>query len=106
MFKRIALGYFEYSSRVNIQARMLISGLLEKNISRRLGCMSAGAEDIKGMEWFNEVDWDLVNKKLICPPWVPELNGQSDVQYFDSYQEEQQSEQKLTEQEQALFKDF
>ena len=52
MFKRIAVGYFEYSSRVSLTARMLISGLLEKNISRRRGCMNTGAEEIKKMEWF------------------------------------------------------
>lgn len=106
MYKRIALGYFEFPSRVEMQAKMLISGLLEKNISRRLGCMSAGAEDIKKMEWFADVDWELVKNKCIFPPWVPELNGNNDMQYFDKYEDEEEESEQVTEEEQALFKDF
>ena len=75
MFKRITVGYFEYSSQVSMEARNLISGLLEKNITRRLGCMVGSSEDIKKMDWFSEVDWQLVQSKAICPPWVPDLNG-------------------------------
>jgi serine/threonine protein kinase len=106
MLKRIALGYFEFSSQVNVSARALISGLLEKNLSRRLGCTDGGAEEIMRMEWFSEVDWKLVSKKAICPPWIPELNDESDVQYFDSYEEEPEELQKLTKDDQALFNDF
>ena len=40
--------------------RQLIAGLLELDLSKRLGCLSGGAEDIKTNEWFNGVDWDIV----------------------------------------------
>lgn len=47
--------------------------MLEIDISKRLGCMKNGAEDVKSQEWFKGVDWNMVSNKLIQPPWVPEL---------------------------------
>jgi len=61
----------------------LISGLLEQDISKRLGCQHKGAEDIKTHEWFSGVDWSIVHKKRIQPPWIPELTDENDVQYFE-----------------------
>ena len=40
--------------------RSLIAGLLEPDLSKRLGCLSGGAEDIKTNAWFQGVDWNIV----------------------------------------------
>ncbi len=56
-------------------ARQLISGLLEQDLSKRLGCLSGGAEDIKRNQWFQGVDWMIVQQKRIQPPWLPELTS-------------------------------
>ena len=66
-------------------ARQLIAGFLEQDISKRLGCLSGGVEDIKNNEWFTGVDWSLVKYKRIQPPWIPELTSHDDMQYFDNY---------------------
>jgi len=47
--------------------------------------MRGGAEDVKTHIWFKGVDWVMVLQKKIQPPWVPELNGITDYQYFDEY---------------------
>ena len=54
-------------------ARQLITGLLEMNVSQRLGCLKDGSEDIKKSAWFGIVDWKVVEKKMFSPPWVPEI---------------------------------
>ena len=64
-------------------ARELIAGFLDQNISKRLGCLRGGAEDIKRMDWFRGVDWGIVTQKRIQPPWIPELTSENDFQYFD-----------------------
>ena len=65
--------------------RQLIAGLLEQDLSKRLGCLSGGAEDIKNNPWFQGVDWNIVLQKRIQPPWMPELTSDKDYQYFDQY---------------------
>ena len=63
----------------------MISGLLEQDLSKRLGCMVKGADDVKNHMWFRGVDWNMVKAKKIQPPWVPELTSTTDFQYFDEY---------------------
>ena len=70
---------------MSINARKLIQGLLEQDLSMRLGCMRNGSDDVKLHHWFKGVDWNMVSAKKIQPPWVPELNSSTDVQYFDEY---------------------
>ena len=52
IYKRIAIGYYEFPANVSMAARQLIAGLLEQDLSKRLGCLVTGAEDIKNNPWF------------------------------------------------------
>jgi len=52
--------------------------MLEKDLSKRLGCMKTGAEEVKNHIWFKGVDWVMVRQKKIQPPWVTELNSSTD----------------------------
>lgn len=45
--RKIAIGYFEFAEVIIMPARQLIAGLLNQDISQRLGCLNGGAEDIK-----------------------------------------------------------
>ena len=63
--RKIAIGYFEFPEVVIMQARELIAGLLNQDITQRLGCLSKGAEDIKQCQWFLGVDWEIVQQKRI-----------------------------------------
>ena len=78
IYKRIAIGYYEFPANVSMTGRSLIAGLLEPDLSKRLGCLSGGAEDIKANTWFQGVDWNIVKQKRIQPPWIPELTGDQD----------------------------
>lgn len=85
VYRKITIGHFEFPPQISINARKLISGLLEHDLSKRLGCMKAGAGDVKDHIWFKGVDWMMVRQKKIQPPWVPELKSSTDFQYFDEY---------------------
>ena len=78
MYRRITVGYFDFPAQISINGRKLITGLLESDLSKRLGCMVNGADDVKGHPWFRGVDWAMVDAKKIQPPWVPELASSTD----------------------------
>ena len=37
--------------------------------------------------WFRGVDWDMVLRKEIPPPWVPEVENEQDCKFYDTYPE-------------------
>ena len=43
-----------------------------------------GAEDIKEHPWFNMVNWQLLLEKRYQPPFVPILQNELDLKYFDA----------------------
>ena len=106
IYRRIAIGYYEFPNHIEIQAKHIISALLEHDASKRLGCLSGGIEDIKGHEWFKGVDWLIVLHKRIQPPWMPQLKSSSDYSYFDKYPDSKSETKPLNKGEQELFNDF
>jgi len=65
VYRKITIGYFEFPAQFSINARKLVSGLLEQDISKRLGCMKGGAQDLQQHSWFRGVDWNMVKQKKI-----------------------------------------
>ncbi|KAJ0405275.1 hypothetical protein ATCC90586_009782 [Pythium insidiosum] len=51
------------------EAKSLILGLLEKDPTKRLGARQAS--DVLTHPFFQDIQWDLVLKKRIQPPWIP-----------------------------------
>ena len=52
IYRRIAQGYYEFPANITMPGRQLIAGFLEQDLSKRLGCLSGGADDIKTNPWF------------------------------------------------------
>lgn len=53
-----------------------IAAFLDRDINRRLGCKARGAgfEDIVNHPWFRSIDWDLLDRRELEPPFVPASN--------------------------------
>lgn len=47
VYRKISIGYYEFSSKIPLNARKLIVGLLQPDLSRRLGCLSVRNQEIK-----------------------------------------------------------
>ena len=58
----------------------MVLKLLAKDPKRRLG--ANGASEVKEHKFFNGVNWDLVLKKELTPPFVPSVKGKEDTSYF------------------------
>lgn len=57
IYKRIALGFYEFGPMFDIPTKQLIKGLLQRNITLRLGCLKDGAKDVMNVDWFTGIDW-------------------------------------------------
>ena len=49
----------------------LISRLLERKPTRRLGMLNGRAADIKRHKWFDGLDWDALEARKMDPPRLP-----------------------------------
>ncbi|KAJ3438013.1 non-specific serine/threonine protein kinase [Anaeramoeba flamelloides] len=47
-----------------------------------------GVEEIKNHPFFNEVDWDTIEKRQMEPLYIPEVSGITDTRHFEDFEDE------------------
>ncbi|KAM5355809.1 hypothetical protein ACJ41O_002455 [Fusarium nematophilum] len=83
MYKNIAFGKVRFPrDTLSQEGRNFVKGLLNRNPKHRLGATD-DAEELKRHPFFGDIDWTLLSKKLITPPFKPKLKSETDVSYFD-----------------------
>ena len=81
---QILLGNVSFPRWVDRNAKSLIKKLLVADITKRYGCMKAGAEDVKAHKWFGGFSWEeLVNREMVAPI-VPQVCKQWCLCVIDS----------------------
>lgn len=65
------------------EAQSLLRALFKRNPQNRLGAGPNGIEDIKKHEFFATIDWAMLVKKGVRPPFIPAVS-RDDAFYFDS----------------------
>jgi hypothetical protein len=61
----------EYPRHITIHAKSLINGLLEKTPDKRLG--GKKTTPIRSHPFFSEIDWNLLEKGAVEPPFKPRV---------------------------------
>lgn len=90
-YEKILNGTVNYPNFFLKEVIDLLNKLITNDLSRRLGNLQNGADDIKMHPWFQEVVWEkLVNKDIETPYEPPIQSGTGDSSLFDFYPEEQQ----------------
>ncbi|GLE05498.1 hypothetical protein PINS_up014521 [Pythium insidiosum] len=79
MFKNIMQAEVIYPPYISAVARSLISKLLNRDPSRRLGGGPNGGRDIMAHPFFEPIDWDKLMRKEIEPPFKPEVSSVDDI---------------------------
>jgi hypothetical protein len=51
----------------------------------RLGCRSGGAQDVREHAWLSAFDTEALLRGELEPPYVPEVQGATDLTNFDEY---------------------
>eukprot|EP01135_Chromosphaera_perkinsii_P001613 Nk52_evm83s207 gene=Nk52_evmTU83s207 len=83
MYHKILFSPLTFPPEMARPARSLITGLLEREPSKRLGYGKNGAQDIKSHEFFKGLNWDHLMKKKLVAPWRPKLASLTDTSNFD-----------------------
>ena len=72
-------------------ARVFIEKLCSKEPSQRLGCMKHGVEDVRSHAFMSKINWRRLQKKLLQPPYIPQLSGPLDTSSFAVESDAEQS---------------
>ena len=133
---QVMKGVFECPDDMSPGAASLIRGLCTKDVSKRLGRLANGADDLRNHPWYTDAQFDWVSVPLpparcvaltFCllpqpllqslempPPFVPDVKGDEDTSCFaveaDSDEEDpsewQNASQPIDESDQPQFEGF
>ena len=90
IFKRILKGDVKFPSEFPPSAKSLIKHCLERDISKRYGCLSRGVGDIKGHRFFVGFDWNGCSKQKGKQLYVPDLKNMDDLSLLNFINEEEE----------------
>ncbi|KAH8589364.1 kinase-like domain-containing protein [Bisporella sp. PMI_857] len=108
IYENILKGKVKYPPYIHPDAQDLLQRLITADLTKRLGNLHGGSEDVKNHLWFAEVTWERLAKKDIDAPYVPPVKaGVGDASQFDKYPEEtEQYGQHGHDEHGKLFRDF
>ncbi|CAK6960659.1 serine/threonine-protein kinase Sgk2b [Scomber scombrus] len=82
MFENILHAPLQLRSGVSQAARSLLGGLLERDVSKRLG-QSRDFVELQEHPFFASINWDDLLARRVTAPFIPKVTGPSDVSYID-----------------------
>ncbi|CAR30202.1 cAMP-dependent protein kinase type 2 [Lachancea thermotolerans] len=89
-YEKILQGKVAYPPFFHPDVVDLLSKLITADLTRRLGNLQSGPQDVKSHPWFSEVIWEKLLAKDIETPYEPPITaGVGDSSLFDQYPEEQ-----------------
>lgn len=89
IYENILRGKVKYPPYLHDDAVDLLSQLITADLTKRLGNLHGGSDDVKHHAWFAEVTWDRLARKDIDAPYIPPIRGgQGDASQYDKYPEE------------------
>jgi serine/threonine protein kinase/CRP-like cAMP-binding protein len=95
---------------VSPEGLSLLSGLLKRDPTKRLGSLAGGEAGILEHSWFSDIDLDLLFFKEIKAPFVPSVKDSFDISNFEDWSKVEDKRKKkypkLSEEEAEIFNDF
>eukprot|EP01135_Chromosphaera_perkinsii_P002559 Nk52_evm75s224 gene=Nk52_evmTU75s224 len=107
IYEKILAGKLHFPPHFDVAAKEFVKKLLTADVTKRLGNLKGGADDIKKHKWFKGVDFDVVVKSQVHAPIVPEVAHKGDTRNFEKYPEpEPETEVASTDPFKTLFAKF
>ncbi len=75
IYENILKGKVKYPAYVNSDAQDLLQRLITADLTKRLGNLYGGSQDVKNHQWFSEVTWDRLSRKDIDAPYMPPVKA-------------------------------
>lgn len=89
-YENILAGQVKYPAFFHADVLNLLQNLITADLSKRLGNLQGGTEDVKSHVWFSEVIWERLYNRDIETPYEPPIqSGVGDTSQFDKYPEEE-----------------
>lgn len=110
LFRTIVKGVFIMPDNISEDAQDIISGLLQRHPSKRLGNLVGGLDDILQHSWLCLIDHDSLLLKEKEAPMVPKIKDPFDNSNFDDWSHlDDKIENRyppLTKEDETLFDEF
>ncbi|GMH93460.1 hypothetical protein TL16_g12634 [Triparma laevis f. inornata] len=71
---------------IDKKSKKIIEKILDVNPVMRLGCKKKGMSEMWADPWFDGFTEDLISRKALNAPYVPQLSGPLDVFNFDDFE--------------------
>lgn len=84
-YQKIMQGNIAFPSHFSKEAVSIIKKLLQPKATKRLGCLSGGARDIKAHPFFKAIDWDVLKARKMRSPYIPKIKSNLDTSNFEDY---------------------
>lgn len=81
MYQKILHAELVFPPEVSPLARGILTKLLERDPSKRLGAL--GADEIKKDPFFADVNWQRLMERKVAPPFRPDVQSVTDTSNFD-----------------------
>ena len=89
-YEKILSAPLKFPAFFHEDAKDILTKLINRDLTKRLGNLQDGSEDVKNHPWFSEVIWDKVLARYIETPYEPPIHqGQGDTSQFERYPEEE-----------------
>ncbi|XP_003699906.2 cGMP-dependent protein kinase, isozyme 1 isoform X1 [Megachile rotundata] len=87
MYDNILSGINEnhFPPVIKTSAKHFITGLLENNPVKRLGCLRHGVQDIRSHRWFHSFDWQALQRQKMRSPITITVKHYLDMRNFDRF---------------------
>ncbi|XP_013871101.1 serine/threonine-protein kinase Sgk2b [Austrofundulus limnaeus] len=82
MFENILRAPLQLPDGLSESAQSLLQGLLERDVSQRLG-QSLDIEELQEHPFFTSINWDDLVARKITPPFIPNVTGPCDISCID-----------------------
>jgi serine/threonine protein kinase len=112
IYQKILEGKIKFPWHFDRHSKDLCKKLLTADLTKRLGNLKGGAEDIKKHKWYQQAQPQMDFDKMLAgtygdAPVQPEVKDASDTSNFDDYPDSAEgSTQAIDQRDQALFQDF
>lgn len=84
LFQRVTAAPLKFPDHMSANACSIISEFLEKDPLKRLGVRGArSGEEVLLHPFFGHIDWKMLYRRQIPPPWKPRTDGGTSAVNFD-----------------------
>ena len=85
LFRAIVKAKFDMPKKLSSTAQSIISALLVRNPTQRLGSLAEGENGILNHPWLSGIDMDELRLKTLKAPKIPRIKDPLDASNFDDW---------------------